>query len=96
VKILVTGGAGFIGSHVARAYLEAGHQVIVVDALKGGRRNQAPVAASFYALDIRDPGLAEVFRAERPEVVSHHAAQANLRRSLEDPIADAEVNVLGT
>ena len=96
MKILVTGGAGFIGSHVARAYLEAGHQVAVVDALVGGRRNQTPAGASFYALDIRDPGLADVFRAERPEIVSHHAAQANLRRSLEDPIADAEVNVLGT
>ena len=96
VKVLVTGGAGFIGSHVARAYLEAGHQVAVVDSLAGTGRNRTPKGASFHRMDIRDPGLADVFGAERPEVVSHHAAQANLRRSLEDPISDAEINVLGT
>ncbi len=96
MRILVTGGAGFIGSHVADAYLEAGHHVAVVDALEGGGRNRAPRRATFYREDIRHPALAEVFRKERPEVVSHHAAQVNLRRSLEDPVGDAEVNVLGT
>jgi UDP-glucose 4-epimerase len=96
MRILVTGGAGFIGSHVADAFLRAGHHVAVVDALLGGGGNRTPAGAAFYREDIRSPALAEVFRRERPEVVVHHAAQANLRRSLEDPVADAETNVLGT
>jgi UDP-glucose 4-epimerase len=96
VRILVTGGAGFVGSHVAEAYLRAGHHVAVVDALVGGGGNRTPPGAVFYQEDIRRPALADVFRRERPEVVSHHAAQANLRRSLEEPVADAETNVLGT
>src|SRR5438105_9499151 len=93
MRILVTGGAGFIGSHVADAYLADGHQVAVVDALVGGGGNRTPRGATFYQEDIRRPALAEVFRKERPEVVSHHAAQANLRRSIEDPAADGETNV---
>jgi UDP-glucose 4-epimerase len=96
VRILVTGGAGFIGSHVADAYLGAGHRVAVVDALIGGGGNRAPQAAVFYQEDIRRPGFAEVFRQERPDVVAHFAAQINLRRSIEDPVADAEANILGT
>src|SRR5437588_369684 len=96
MRILVTGGAGFIGSHVADAYLKAGHRVAVVDALVSGGGNRTPPGAGFYPVDIRSRDLADVFREERPEVVSHHAAQANLRRSLEDPAGDAEVNVLGT
>ncbi|OLD59098.1 MAG: UDP-glucose 4-epimerase [Armatimonadetes bacterium 13_1_40CM_3_65_7] len=96
MRILVTGGAGFIGSHIAAAYLAEGHQVAVVDALAGGGGNRTPRGATFYQEDIRRPALAEVFRKERPEVVSHHAAQANLRRSIEDPVADGETNVLGT
>jgi len=96
VRILITGGAGFIGSHVADAYLAAGHRVAVVDALIGGGGNRAPQAAAFYQEDIRRPGFAEVFRQERPDVVAHFAAQINLRRSIEDPVADAEANVLGT
>ncbi|HKV43624.1 MAG TPA: NAD-dependent epimerase/dehydratase family protein [bacterium] len=96
MRILVTGGAGFIGSHVAEAYLRAGHHVAVVDALLGGGANRTPRGAGFYREDIRSPRLVEVFRAERPEVISHHAAQANLRRSLADPVFDAEVNVVGT
>ena len=96
MRILITGGAGFIGSHVADAYLAAGHRVAVVDALIGGGGNRAPQAAAFYQEDIRRPGFAEVFRQERPDVVAHFAAQINLRRSIEDPVADAEANVLGT
>lgn len=94
MRILVTGGAGFIGSHVADAYLGAGHHVAVVDALVGG--NRTPRGAVLYQEDIRSPRLADVFRAERPEVVSHHAGQINLRRSLKDPVGDGEINVLGT
>ena len=96
MRILVTGGAGFIGSHVAEAYVNAGHHVAVVDALVDGGHDRTPQGAVLYRVDIRDPDLAGVFAKERPEIVSHHAAQANLRRSLEDPALDAEINVLGT
>jgi len=96
MRILVTGGSGFIGSHVAEAYRDAGHHVAVVDVLLGGRRNNAPAGVVCYQVDIRSPQLAQVFQDERPDVVSHHAAQANLRRSIADPIFDADINVLGT
>lgn len=94
MRILVTGGAGFIGSHVAEAYRDAGHHVAVVDAVLG--EDRTPPGCALHRLDIRSPRLADVFAEERPDVVSHHAAQANVRRSLADPVADAEVNVLGT
>ncbi|TMJ10571.1 MAG: NAD-dependent epimerase/dehydratase family protein [Bacillati bacterium ANGP1] len=96
MKILVTGGAGFIGSHVVDAYARAGHQVVVVDSLTRGRREQVNAAARFYATDIRSPQLREVFERERPDVVNHHAAQASVIVSINDPRADADVNVLGT
>ncbi len=96
MRILVTGGAGFVGSHVAEAYRDAGHHVAVVDALVGGAPNRTPEGLKLYRVDIRRPELADVFREERPEVVSHHAAQANVRQSLADPASDAETNVLGT
>ncbi len=94
MRILVTGGAGFIGSHVTDAYRAAGHHVVVVDTLLG--ENRTPVDVALYRVDIRSAALEDVFREERPEVVSHHAAQANVRQSLLDPVADAETNVLGT
>ncbi len=96
MRVLVTGGAGFIGSHVAEAYRAADHHVAVVDALLGGGPNRTPEGVTLYRVDIRRPELADVFREERPEVVSHHAAQANVRQSLADPVGDAETNVLGT
>ena len=95
MKILVTGGAGFIGSHVVDCYVAAGHEVVVVDNLASGRRDLVNPGAKLYVTDLRSPRLAEVFRAERPEVVNHHAAQAEVRRSVADPVQDASVNVLG-
>lgn len=95
MKILVTGGAGFIGSHVVDAYIEAGHQVVVVDDLSTGRKGNVNPKARFYELDLNDPGLEDVFAQEHPEVVNHHAAQAAVPRSVEDPLYDARVNVLG-
>ena len=71
MKVLVTGGAGFIGSHVVDAFLAAGHEVVVVDDLSTGRERNLNPKARFYKLDIRDPGLAEVFERERPEIVDH-------------------------
>jgi UDP-glucose 4-epimerase len=96
MKVLVTGGAGFIGSHVAEACLAAGHDVAVVDDLSTGRREHLHPQARFYQCDIRGPGLDEVFARERPQVVSHQAARANVRESLEKPLLYAEVNVLGS
>ncbi|MBL7183770.1 MAG: NAD-dependent epimerase/dehydratase family protein [Anaerolineae bacterium] len=96
MKVLVTGGAGFIGSHVVDAYLAAGHDVAVVDDLSTGRREHVHPQARFYQIDICDPGLDVVFARERPEVVSHQAARANVRESLEKPLLYAEVNVLGS
>ncbi|MBS0170914.1 MAG: SDR family oxidoreductase [Nitrospira sp.] len=96
MKVLVTGGAGFIGSHVVDRLLQEGHDVVVVDNLVTGKRKNVPKAAQFYKLDIENPKLERVFRNERPAVVFHLAAQMNVRRSVEDPMFDAQVNVLGT
>lgn len=96
MKILVTGGAGFIGSHVVDALIEAGHEVVVVDDLSTGRRENLHPQAKFYHLDIRDAGLEEVFAAERPEIVSHQAARANVRESMEVPLLYADVNIIGS
>jgi len=96
MKILVTGGAGFIGSHIVDAYLEAGHQVLVIDNLSTGRRENLNPKAKFYLMDIRDPEIEKVFREEEIEVVNHQAAQMDVRKSVEDPLFDASVNVLGS
>ena len=96
MRILVTGGAGFIGSHVVDAFIAAGHHVAVVDSLVTGKRENLNPKATFYEVDIRDAELlAEVFDRERPEIVDHHAAQVNVRTSVDNPGYDAEVNVLG-
>jgi UDP-glucose 4-epimerase len=96
MKILVTGGAGFIGSHVVDGYVEAGHDVLVVDDLSSGKRENLNPAARFHHLDILDPKTAELIRDERPDVLNHHAAQMDVRRSVADPLFDARINVLGT
>jgi UDP-glucose 4-epimerase len=95
MRVLVTGGAGFIGSHVADHLLGRGHEVAVIDNLSTGKRKNAPAGARFYEVDIR-AGCSEVFEDFRPEVVSHQAAQMDVRRSVRKPDFDAEVNVLGT
>jgi UDP-glucose 4-epimerase len=98
MKVLVTGGAGFIGSHVVDAMIEAGHEVAIVDNLwkrGGGRLENVNPKAQFYVVDVRDSGLADVFEAERPEVVCHLAAQHSVAVSTELPAYDAEVNVVG-
>jgi UDP-glucose 4-epimerase len=95
VKILVTGGAGFIGSHVVDAFLAAGHDVAVVDNLTTGDARWINPRARFHEIDLRSAGLARVFEKERPEVVAHLAAQASVGRSVTDPALDASVNVGG-
>jgi UDP-glucose 4-epimerase len=94
-KVLVTGGAGFIGSHVAEAYLERGNQVWVVDNLSSGKRENVPAGADFVEMDIRDPGIRNLFRDVGFDLVNHHAAQIDVRVSVSDPRYDAEVNLLG-
>jgi UDP-glucose 4-epimerase len=96
MKILVTGGAGFIGSHVVDAFLGAGHDVIVVDDLSTGKRENLNPRARFHQLDILDRRTVELIADEKPDVLDHHAAQMDVRRSVADPIFDARVNVLGT
>ena len=96
MKILVTGGAGFIGSHLVDRLLLEGHEVTVVDNLSTGKRRNINKAASFYKLDIQSSRLEKVFRNERPSLVMHLAAQMDVRRSVEDPIYDAQANILGT
>jgi len=97
MKIMVTGGAGFIGSHVVDALVREGHAVVVVDDLSMGRRDHVHPAARFHQVDIRRrDAMEKVFRAERPEVINHHAAQGNLRRSMTEPSFDASVNILGS
>lgn len=95
MKILVTGGAGFIGSHVVDAFLAAGHDVAVVDNLTTGAARWINPRARFHEIDLRSTGLARVFETERPEVVAHLAAQASVGRSVTDPALDASVNVGG-
>jgi UDP-glucose 4-epimerase len=95
MRVLLTGGAGFIGSHVAEALLERGHEVAVVDDLSSGKRENVPEGAVFYEADVR-AGCGEVFAAFRPEALSHQAAQMDVRRSVREPDFDADVNVIGT
>lgn len=95
MKILVTGGAGFIGGHVVDAYVRAGHDVVIVDDLSTGHRENLNPAARFYQLDVRDAAVEEVFARERPSVLNHHAAQMDVRRSVADPVFDAQVNLIG-
>ncbi len=96
MKILVTGGAGFIGSHVADAFLAEGHEVVVVDNLSSGRMENIPEEALFLEEDITSPAIAELFAQERFDLVSHHAAQVSVRVSVEDPLFDAHLNISGT
>ncbi len=92
----VTGGAGFIGSHVAEALVARGHRVLIVDDLSSGRKENVPDGAQFHHLDIRSSEAADLVRDAGVEVLVHHAAQMDVRRSVADPVFDAQVNVEGT
>ena len=95
LKILVTGGAGFIGSHVCDALLRAGHRVHVIDDLSGGYLEQVPDGATLHKMDIRDPAVHSLWEEHGFEVMYHLAAQMDVRRSVADPRFDADVNVGG-
>jgi UDP-glucose 4-epimerase len=98
VRIIVTGGAGFIGSHIAEAFLNEGHDVLVLDSLwehGGGRRTNVPSRATFVHMDIRDEGLTRIFSDFKPDAISHHAAQHSVAIGSREPKYDAAVNVVG-
>jgi UDP-glucose 4-epimerase len=95
VKVLVTGGAGFVGSYIIDAYLSAGHQVVAVDDLFTGHRKNVNRQCEFHELDIRSPKLEDLFRRHKFDYVSHQAARGNVRASMEDPMTYADVNVRG-
>ena len=97
MRILVTGGAGFIGSHLIDAFVADGHEVVTIDDLSTGTRENLNSQARFYEVDIRDAAaVAAIVARERPEVLCHQAAQLDVRRSVDDPVFDAEVNIVGT
>lgn len=96
MKILITGGAGFIGSHIADAYIGLGHDVSIIDNLVTGRRENVNHKAKFHEGDIRDADLVKrLFASEKFDLINHHAAQMDVRRSVTDPVYDASVNILG-
>ncbi|RPI03522.1 MAG: NAD-dependent epimerase/dehydratase family protein [Calditrichaeota bacterium] len=95
MNILVTGGAGFIASHIVDAYLNAGHRVVVVDNLSTGREKNLNPRAEFIRADVRDRGIGELFQQYSFDVVNHHAAQMDVRLSVKDPIFDADNNIIG-
>lgn len=95
MKVLVTGGAGFIASNLADALIEEGHEVVIIDNLSTGKKENINKKAKFYKLDVRDKAIDKVFAKEKPEIVNHHAAQIDVRHSVDDPIYDAEINILG-
>ena len=95
MRVLVTGGAGFIGSHVVDAYVAAGHDVIVVDDCSTGKQKNRNPRARFIQADIQDPAVRRLIVKEQIEVLNHHAAQMDVRRSVADPLFDARINLLG-
>jgi len=95
VKVLVTGGAGFIGSNVADGLIAEGYEVVIVDDLSNGREENIPEKAKFYKTDVRDKALEDVFEAEKPDMVIHNAAQLSVRVSVEEPLLDADINIIG-
>jgi len=97
MKILVTGGAGFIASHVTNGYINLGHEVAVLDDLSRGRRQNLNPQAYFYEGDVRDRTIVQrAFSEFKPDVVNHHAAQMDVRRGVREPVFDVQVNVLGS
>lgn len=95
MKIAITGGAGFIASHIADAYLALGHEVFVIDNLSTGKRENIPAQATFIEMDVNDSALRDLFIAEKFDIVNHHAAQMDVRVSVQDPSYDARINILG-
>jgi len=96
MKFLVTGGAGFIGSHLVDRLIKGGHKVVVIDNLSTGKKENLNKKARFYKADICDKEISQIFKKEKPEIVFHFAAQIDVRKSVENPVEDAKINILGT
>jgi UDP-glucose 4-epimerase len=96
MKVLVTGGAGFIGSHLTDQLIKKGHSVVIVDNLSTGLKENLNKKAEFYKADIQDKKMSGIFTKEKPEIVFHFAAQINMRKSVESPVEDAKINILGS
>lgn len=96
ITCLVTGGAGFIGSHLVDKLVSKGHKVVVIDNLSTGSRKNLNSKAVFYKLDIQSSKVAEIFKKEKPQTLFHFAAQVNVRKSVDDPVEDAKINILGS
>src|SRR5262245_23745065 len=94
--VLITGGAGFIGSHLADAFLAAGHRVLILDDLSSGRRENVPAGAELHVADIRSSEAARLVESAGADLLVHEAAQMDVRRSVADPVFDAQVNVAGS
>lgn len=95
MKILVTGGAGFIGSHIADKYIDEGHDVVILDDMSSGKEDNINPKAKFVKMDINDKKIVDLFKDERFDIVNHHAAQMDVRVSVNDPKFDARTNILG-
>lgn len=96
MKTLITGGAGFIGSHLVDKLIQKGNKVIVIDNLSTGKKENLNPKVKFYKIDICSPKISQIFKIEQPEIVFHFAAQISVKKSIEDPIEDAKINILGT
>jgi UDP-glucose 4-epimerase len=96
MKVVATGGAGFIGSHLVDALVERGDEVIVIDDLSSGVKDHLNADAEFQQLDIRSRQAAELVRRRKPDAIAHHAAQMSVSRSVREPVFDAEVNLMGS
>ena len=96
MKILVTGGAGFIGSHLVDRLIKEGHKVVIIDNLSTGRKENLNPKAEFYKIDICSPKNSQIFQKEKPEIVFHLAAQIDVRKSVENPVENAKINILGS
>ncbi|MGB8657685.1 MAG: NAD-dependent epimerase/dehydratase family protein [Candidatus Zixiibacteriota bacterium] len=96
MKILVTGGAGFIGSNVADGFIQEGHRLVIVDNLSTGLESNLNQKANFFKVDIRSVVIEKIFEKTKPDVLCHHAAQIDVRKSTADPVFDADTNILGS
>ena len=96
MKIMVTGGAGFIGSHIVNEYINAGHDVVIIDDLSSGKMRFVNPKAIFYELNIHSPDVKIILEKEKISVINHHAAQISVSESVSDPLFDANSNIIGT